>query len=208
MSARDVLRRIFESLWLRTGAAAATDELGSTAPGARRLEPILLLPRPKRQRPPDSGASGAAPLAGSPPALGARPERTPAKRSPPVTRFPNWQPPCPSPEEYARRFLAWLQMPGDDGRAVEGPVLARDLIEMFRDFCADQGLAERPWNPVSTELRRLTGETRKRYCWHRHPDDPPGTPPARLRVFTIPPRALAERRALGAMAETALRRAA
>lgn len=49
----------------------------------------------------------------------------------------------------------------DDGKPV---LLASALLEIYREMCAEKGVAERPWNPIAKELRALTGD-RKGYAW-------------------------------------------
>ena len=52
-------------------------------------------------------------------------------------------------------------MVDDAGRPV---LLASTLLDIYREMCAERGIAERPWNPIARELRALTGD-RKGYAW-------------------------------------------
>lgn len=85
-----------------------------------------------------------------------------------------------TPAEHAHRLVAWCQQM-DLGPS--GEILAADLMEAHLEMCADQGLAVRPWNPVSREVTRLTTRT-KDYRWVHLEDGP-----HRLRVFVISPAA-------------------
>lgn len=59
-----------------------------------------------------------------------------------------------------------------------GNILSRDLVRVYREMCAELGLAEHSWQIVSNLVRRQLGPV-KTYCWHVAAD---GTR-SRLRVF-------------------------
>ena len=100
----------------------------------------------------------------------ARPLRLEAIATDAIRRAPTLQ--AVPPADHARALLTWLQGPG--GRS--GTILASELSDMHRDFCAELDWELASWVAVGRELRRLIGTTKeyaringRRVCVYRVP---------------------------------------
>lgn len=94
----------------------------------------------------------------------------------PRARAPRWEPRRLPPALAARRLLHWCQTEG----GATGSFLAADLLEIYHEQCAYDGLEPLSWQTVATALRPLTGG--KTYRWVVRDDGR-----HRLRIYHVPP---------------------
>ena len=84
---------------------------------------------------------------------------------PPIMRLwiPGEEAPPPqrrTPQDHADRLLRWVRENGCSG----GAVLAMDLQKIYPAMCEQLDWKPYTWQPVASELRKLTGK-RKSYRW-------------------------------------------
>jgi hypothetical protein len=119
-----------------------------------------------------AAASGAAPGANPPLVDAVTPPATstaitlvttPAAAEAPIARV--WlrdreapPPSRPTPEDHAQRLLVWLK----ENRYAGKPVLAKDLKHVYPTMAEELGWQPYGWQPVATELRKLTGPKKYR----------------------------------------------
>lgn len=93
------------------------------------------------------------------------------------------------PEFHAERLLTWLQTSCWRGQS---ELTFREVHAAYVEMCADEYLEPQPWNPVAAELARLIRKPGRPLKTYAGAIDPVTGDRCRIRIYKIPPLAVAE----------------